>query len=96
MTNLLTLEKLTSPHNGRKGGGEKQRMDANLGRMIAEQVALRFPHMKVTKRFAIEFALREWMSDRGLLRQAPLSELERAVMVMEAERAMQPTPTQWQ
>jgi len=87
---MLTIRKLPPISDG--NGAHKQRLDSTLGRMVQEQVALRFPKLRVSKRFAIELALQEWMSDRGMLRQAPCTDLEKQLMHMEMESAQRPTP----
>ena len=91
---MLTIRQL--PPVANTNGAQKQRLDSTLGRMVQEQVALRFPKLRVSKRFAIEFALQEWMSDRGMLRTAPCTDLEKQLMHMEMESAQKPMPMRWE
>jgi len=47
----------------------KFRIDRNLVRLVHDSVSLQHPKLKVGKRFALEFALTQWLHSEGLLRE---------------------------
>lgn len=69
MTNLLTIRRLPVLGFQRSPQECKQRLDANLARMVQEQVQRRHPGLRVGKRFALEWVLLQWLHAEGLMRQ---------------------------
>jgi hypothetical protein len=47
----------------------KYRLDSNLVRLVHDNVALRYPRLKVGKRFALELALTQWLHAEGLMKE---------------------------
>ena len=47
----------------------KFRIDRNLVRLVHDAVSLQHSKLKVGKRFALEFALTQWLHSEGLLKE---------------------------
>ena len=60
MTDLLTLPKLTlTPRRAQTTHVVK--LDKNLGRVVHERVQEQHPGLRVSKRWALEYALLQWL-----------------------------------
>ena len=60
MTDLLTLPKLTLlPH--KRETTHVVKLDKNLGRVVHERVQGQHPSLRVSKRWALEYALLQWL-----------------------------------
>jgi len=60
MTDLLTLPKLTlTPRRAETTHVVK--LDKNLGRVVHERVQEEHPSLRVSKRWALEYALLQWL-----------------------------------
>lgn len=72
MTDLLTLPKLTlTPRRAQTTHVVK--LDRNLGRVVHERVQKEHPSLRVSKRWALEYALLQWLgvNDREAVPDAP-------------------------
>lgn len=60
MTDLLTLPKLTLTPR-RPETTHVVKLDKNLGRVVHERVQEEHPSLRVSKRWALEYALLQWL-----------------------------------
>ena len=60
MTDLLTLPKLTLTPR-RVQATHVVKLDRNLGRVVHERVQEEHPSLRVSKRWALEYALLQWL-----------------------------------
>jgi hypothetical protein len=75
--NLLTVRRLPVQLNNEGAQPYKLRLDPALAKLVQDNLQLRHPSVRVGKRFAVEFALQEWLYSRGLVRNDPGVALER-------------------
>jgi len=68
--NLLTVRRLPV-FTARSGSDHKVRMDRALADMVTASVQLKYPAVRVGKRYSIEYALMEWLFAEGLVSEAP-------------------------
>ena len=68
--NLLTVRRLPI-FTERSGSEHKVRMDRALAEMVTASVQMRYPSMRVGKRYSIEFALLSWLHAEGLIAEEP-------------------------
>jgi len=70
MMNALTIRKLPI-FTTRTGSEHKVRMDRALADMVTASVQMKYPAVRVGKRYSIEYALMQWLFAEGLISQAP-------------------------
>lgn len=68
MENLLTTRRLPLWREQAKDV-PKYRVDSALVGMIVSTLQLRHPGIRIGKRFAIEYALSQWLHNEGLLKE---------------------------
>jgi hypothetical protein len=69
--NRLTVRKLPI-FTERSGCDHKIRMDRALADMVAASVQIKYPTVRVGKRYSIEYALLEWLHSQGLVKDGPV------------------------
>ena len=66
--NMLTVRKLPIWQTP-ASENLKYRIDRSLVRLVHDAICLQNPRLKIGKRFAIEYALTQWLHSEGLLRE---------------------------
>ena len=69
--NLLTVRRLPI-FTERSGSEHKVRMDRALAEMVMASVQMRYPSVRVGKRYSIEYALLSWLYSEGLITTEPV------------------------
>jgi hypothetical protein len=69
--NLLTVRRLPVQLNNEGAQPYKLRLDPALAKLVQDNLQLKHPSVRVGKRFAVEFALQEWLYEKGLVRNDP-------------------------
>ena len=73
--NLLTVRRLPVQLNNAGAEPYKLRLDPALAKLVQDNLQLKHPSVRVGKRFAVEYALQEWLFGHGLVRHDPSSAL---------------------